>query len=88
MAFCCLTSIFFLHCYKPLSPRLGMGFGSSLGLVLGLAATRQLPSRKIVPRLGLRFGLGLVLGLAGAIFLGGNCHRTSITPLKSFLISS
>ena len=31
--------------------------------------------RTIAPRLGLGFGLGLVLGLE-AIFLGGNCPRT------------
>ena len=39
-------------------------------------ATRQLPPRKIAPRLGLGFGLGLVLGFGVAIFLGGNCPRT------------
>ena len=38
-------------------------------------ATRQLPRKKIIPRLGLEFGLGLVLGL-GAIFIWGNCPRT------------
>ena len=38
----------------------------------------QLPPRKIVPRLGLRFGLGLglVFGL-GAIFIEANCPRIS-----------
>ena len=30
---------------------------------VGGGATRQLPSRKVAPRLGLGFGLGLVLGL-------------------------
>ena len=37
----------------------------------------QLPLRKIVPRLGLGFGLGLgLVSELGAIFLGGNCPRT------------
>ena len=36
--------------------------------------TRQSPPNKIDPRLGLEFGLGLVLGL-GAIFIAGNCPR-------------
>ena len=57
---------------------LGFWFGSTLGLVLGLGRggeiTRQSPPNKIDPRLGLEFGLGLVLGL-GAIFLAGNCPR-------------
>ena len=40
----------------------------------------QLPSRKIVPRLGLGFGLGIGLELRlGAIFLEGNRHRTGGT---------
>ena len=59
---------------KENSPRLGIGFGSKSGLVLGLGATRQLPPKKIVSRLGLGLSLGLVLGL-GAIFIGGNCPR-------------
>ena len=37
-------------------------------------ATRQFAPKKIAPRLGLGFGLVLVLRL-GAIFLGGNCSR-------------
>ena len=49
-------------------PRLGLGFGSRLGLVLGSGATRQLPPRKIDTRLG--FGLGLVLGLGGQFSSG------------------
>ena len=57
---------------RKIAPRLGLGFQSSLGLVIGLGANRQLPRRTILPWLG----LGLVLGLGGAIFLGGNCPRT------------
>ena len=49
---------------NPPLPRLVLGLGSRLGLVLGLGATRQLPPRKIAPLLG----LGLALGL-GAIVL-------------------
>ena len=60
---------------RKIVPRLGLGFGSSTGLVLGLGAPRQLHLKKIVPRVGLGFGLGLVLGLA-AIFLEGSCPRT------------
>ena len=57
-------------------PGLGLGFGPKSGLVLGLGATRQLPPKEIVPRLGLALSLGLILGLGGgAIFLGGNCPR-------------
>ena len=41
--------------------------------------SRQLPPRKIAPRLGLGFGLGLGLELGlGAIFLGGSCPRTNL----------
>ena len=46
-----------------LTPRLGLEFGSKLGLILGLGAARQLHPRKIAPWLRLGFGLGLVLGL-------------------------
>ena len=69
---------------RKIVPRLGLGFRSRSGLVLGMGATRQLPPTKIVTRLGFGFGLGLVLGL-GAIFfffffffggVGGNCPRT------------
>ena len=39
----------------------------------------QLPTRKIAPRLGLGFGLGLLLELGlGEILLRGNCPRTVI----------
>ena len=31
------------------APRLGLGFGLRLGLLLGLGATRQLPTKKIAP---------------------------------------
>ena len=59
---------------RKIVPRLGLGFRSRSGLVLGMGATRQLPPRKIVTRLGFGFGLGLVLGL-GAVFLGGGGGR-------------
>ena len=58
-------------------PQSGLGFGSRLGLVLGLGATVQMPPSKIDPWLGLGVRLGSVLAL-GAIFLGGNCPRTDI----------
>ena len=48
-----------------MAPWLGLGFGSRLGLILGLGTTTQLLPSKIVPWLGLGFGLGLVLGSAG-----------------------
>ena len=48
---------------RKIAPRLGVGFGSKLGLVLGLGATRQLPRGKLPPRLGLGVELGLVLSL-------------------------
>ena len=59
-----------------LPPRLGLGFLSRSGLVLGLGATRQLPPKKIASRLGLEFGLGLVLELWGN-FPRGSCSRTT-----------
>ena len=56
-------------------------FGFSF--LLFLPVSRQLPPRKIAPRLGLRFGLSLELGLGeGAIFLWGNCPRTVLTVGK------
>ena len=60
---------------RKIAPRLGFGFWSRLGLVLGLGETRQLSPRKIVPQLWLRFGLGLFLGLESNFSLG-NCPRT------------
>ena len=48
---------------------LGLGFWSRLRLVLGQGGgdqrTRQLSLKKIVPQLGLQFGIGLVLRLGG-----------------------
>ena len=64
------------------SPRLGLGFGSRLGLVLGLGGNQTIAPEEKYPRLGLGFGLRLVLEL-GAILLGGNCSRTGF---DSFLM--
>ena len=58
-------------------PWVRVGVWVKLTVRLELGATKQLPWRKIATRLGLGFGLGLVLGLAGeAMFLGGICPRT------------
>ena len=58
-----------------------------------LHGIRTIAARKIASRLGLGFGLGLVLeiGLGGAIFLGGNCPRTfyiSNLNINSFVATS
>ena len=53
-------------------PPVRVGVSVKFRVSLGLGANRQLPRRTILPWLG----LGLVLGLGGAIFLGGNCPRT------------
>ena len=46
----------------------------------------KLSPRKIAPRSGLGFGLGLVLELgSGAIFLGGNFPRTLCKDLRKHL---
>ena len=59
------------NCFpRKIIPRLGLGFGSRSGSVLGLWATRQLLRRKITPWLGLGYGLGLVWGWVG------DCPRT------------
>ena len=51
---------------RKISPRLGLGFGSRLGLVLGLGDNQTIaPKENSPPLLGLGFGLGLVLGLEG-----------------------
>ena len=61
----------------PPPPPVRVGVWVKLTVRLELGATKQLPWRKIATRLGLGFGLGLVLGLAGeAMFLGGICPRT------------
>ena len=65
-------------------PRLRLGFGSRLGLVLGLAGggNQTTEPEENSPWLGLGFGLGLVLGL-GAIFLGANCPRTTFIAFRT-----
>ena len=52
-------------------PRLGVGFGSRLELVLGLGVSQTIAPEENSPQLRLGFGLGLVVGL-------GNCPRTVI----------
>ena len=53
-------------------PRLGLGFGSRLELVLGLGVSQTIAPEENSPQLRLGFVLGLVVGL------GGNCPRTVI----------
>ena len=56
-------------------PQLGLGFGSGLGLVLGLGSNQIIAPEERSPRLGL--GVGCVsFRVTGTIFLGGNCPRT------------
>ena len=52
-------------------PRLGLGFGSRLELVLGLGVSQTIAPEENSPQLRLGFGLGLVVGL-------DNCPRTVI----------
>ena len=49
----------------PPPPRLGLGFGSRLLLVLGLGATRQLPSMKIDTLVRFRGSVRVSLGVGG-----------------------
>ena len=65
-----------------LPTRLRLGFGSRLGLVLG--ATRQLPPRKIAPRLGLGLGFGGQFS-SGAIILEPDMFRGVSNYLKKHL---
>ena len=46
-----------------LPPRLGLGFGLRLELLLGLGGNQTIAHEENCPRLGLEFGLGLILGL-------------------------
>ena len=46
-------------------PQLGLRFGPRWGLVLGLGGNQTIAPPENSPRLGLGFGLGLVLGLRG-----------------------
>ena len=48
---------------RKIAPGQGWCLDQGQGQFQGWGATRQLPSRKIAPRLGLRFGIRLVLGL-------------------------
>ena len=52
-------------------PRLGLGFGSRLELVLGLGVSQTIAPEENSPQLRLGFGLGLVVGL-------DNCPRTVV----------
>ena len=60
---------------RKIARRLGLGFRSRSGLVLGLGGNQTIASEENWPLLELGFDLGLVLGLGG-IFLWGNCPRT------------
>ena len=50
---------------RTIAPRLGLGFGLRLGLLLGLGGNQTNAHEENCPRLGLEFGLGLILGLVG-----------------------
>ena len=50
---------------KKITPQLGIGFGSKLGLVLGFWGNQTIAPKGDCPGLGLGFGLGLVLRLCG-----------------------
>ena len=71
--FCTLLCTFCSCYYYCLFPAFGF-----LPLHCYLRVSRQLPLRKIVPQIGLGFGLELGLGLE-AIFLGSNCHRPCLS---------
>ena len=45
-----------------LPPRLGLGFGLRLELLLGLGGNQTIAHEENCPRLGLEFGVGLILG--------------------------
>ena len=55
---------------RKIASRLGLGFGSRSGLVLGLGGNQTIAPEENCPWLGLGFGLGLVLGLEGNFPLG------------------
>ena len=55
--------------HEKIAPQLGLGFGSRLGLVLGLGGNQTSAPEENCPLLALGFWLGLVLRLR-AIFLG------------------
>ena len=50
---------------RTIAPRLRLGFGLRLGLLLGLGGNQTIAHEENCPRLGLEFGLGLILGLVG-----------------------
>ena len=52
------------------APWLGLGFGLRLGLLLGLGGKQTIAHEENCPRLGLEFGLALILGLVGNISRG------------------
>ena len=58
---------------RKIAPRWNFGFGSRLGLALGLGGNKTIVPEENCPWLG--FALGLVLALGGAIFVGGNYSR-------------
>ena len=72
---------------RKIVPRLGLGFGSRLGLTLGLRGNQTIAPEENSPRLELGFRLGLVLGL-GSNFSQGqlstSCDYVEMLK-KSFL---
>ena len=61
---------------RKIDPRLGLGFESRLGLVLGLGVNQTISTKENSPPVRIRVGVRVNLGLRGTIFLGGNCPRT------------
>ena len=70
---------------RKIAPRLVLGFGSRLGLVLRLGGNQTIaPEENCLTRLGLGFGLGLVLGL-GKNFPREQLSQSPIKMDKSYL---
>ena len=72
-------------------PRLGLGFWSKLGLVLGLRDNQTIVPGKNWPPVRVRVLVRVSFGVGGggAVFFGGNCPRISLKEtwnIKSFSI--
>ena len=63
---------------QKIAPLLGLGFWSRSGLFLGLGATRNLRTRKIVPLFRLGFGFGSFGGCGG----GGGQFSSGVIVLE------